>query len=156
MYEHPLEMVSGGLTKEDDMKAFVDRAFLNHCSALARLARVRGPAVSRIAAGAELWGKLRRWEARGARLALRMCNGPGFRDGEIERETERIVAGVLSVLGRGRLPGMRVNLDPRGYALKISGDARGGRTGFGSAVFDGLLRDWGGDYLLAPDFGGRS
>ena len=136
------------------MKAFVDRAFLMHCAALARLARVRGPVVSRIAEGAELWRRLRRWEARGARLALRLCNGPEFREGEVERETERIIAGVLGVLGRDRLPGLFVNLDPRGYALKVSGDVRGSWPGTGA--HRGALRDWGGDVALAPDFGARS
>ena len=136
------------------MKAFVDRAFLNHCLALARLARVRGPAVSRIAAGAELWGKLRKWEARGARLALRRCNGPEFREGEVEREKARIIAGVLGVLGRDRLPGLFVNGDPRGYALKVSRDVRSvWATG---GAFSGLHQDWGHYGVLAPDFGGRS
>ena len=136
------------------MKACVDRCFLNHCHALARLARVRGPVVDRIARGAELWRALRKWEARGARLALRLCNGPEFKEGEVECEKARILAGVLGVLGRHRLPGLFVNSDPRGYSLKVSGDVRGSWSGVG--LFAGLIRDWGGDCILAPDFGGRS
>ena len=136
------------------MKAYVDRSFLNHCLALARLARVRGPVVARIARGAGLWRALRKWEARGARLALRLCNGPEFGPGEVEREKARIVAGVLAVLGRSRLPGLFVNGDARGHSLKVSGDVRGSWPGVG--LFAGMHRDWGGDCILAPEFGGRS
>lgn len=136
------------------MKAYVDRCFLNHCLALARLARVRGPVVDRIARGAELWRALRKWEARGARLAMRLCNGPEFKEGEVEREKARIIAGALGVLGLSRLPGMFVNGDPRGYALKVSGDVRGSWPGTG--IHAGALRDWGGDVVLAPEFAGRS
>lgn len=130
------------------MKAYVDRCFLNHCLALACLARVRGPVVSRIAAGAELLGKLRRLEARGARLALRLCNGPEYAPGEVEREKARIADGARAVLNGATLPGLFVNGDPRGYAVKL---ARGKAA---PALL--LLSDWGGDFLLAPDFAGRS
>ena len=129
------------------MNACIDRSFLHHCLALARLARVRGPVVARIARGAELWRALCKWEARADRLALRLCNGPEFGPGEVERKKARIVAGVLSVLGRRRLPGLFVNLDPRGYSLKIEA---AGNLG------SGLHMDWGGFLVLAPYFGGRS
>lgn len=130
------------------MKAYVDRCFLNHCLALASLARVRGPVVDRIARGAELWRALRKWEARGARLALRLCNGPEYAPGEVEKEKARIVDGVSAVLNGAPLPGLFVNGDPRGYAVKL---ARGKAA---PALL--LLSDWGGDFLLAPDFAGRS
>ena len=145
------------------MKAYVDRCFLNHCLALARLARVRGPVVDRIARGAELWRALLKWEARGARLALRLCNGPEFQPGEVERETARITDGVSAVLNGAPLHGLFVNGDPRGYAVKIEArrypvDPRSGGSGVvvarGWPV--GMLTDWGGYGILAPDFAGRS
>lgn len=142
----------------------IDRAFLNHCLALARLARVRGPVVSRIAAGAELLGKLRKWEARGARLALRLCNGPEFKEGGVEKEKARIIAGVLGVLPK--MPRdllfigaeFWINSDPRGYALKVGAKSTRGDADacLPRGALPGMHRDWGGYGILAPDFAGRS
>ncbi len=98
--------------------------------------------------GAELYGKLRRLERRGARLALRLCNGPEF-PSEAEREAEEmaIVAGVRKLLCGSDYP-LVLNLDPRGYALKISDEwMRENREKVG----DWMCRDWGGYGLIAPE-----
>lgn len=130
--------------------------------------------------------KLRRLEAKGAALALRMCNGPDFR-GEHEAEDlgDAILAKVNTLLGnvhkyqpktgakcgcrqgvqrdncpncegtgyvidfqaiRNRKPlvPVFVNLDPRGYALKINDE-------WMRANNVRLHSDFGGYGILAPD-----
>ncbi len=95
--------------------------------------------------GGELYGKLRRLERRGVRLGLRLCNGPEFPSEEAREKEEAAILAAAQKL----LPNCAVilNLDPRGYALKISDEwVRNHRD-----TLDWMRRDWGGYGLIAPE-----
>ncbi len=83
--------------------------------------------------------KLRRWEKRGDRRSLRMCNEAAYSYAEAESDKRRILGAVHKLLGSDRV---WLNGDPRGYALKI--DLRDGEE---------LHRDWGGYGIIAPEIG---
>lgn len=87
--------------------------------------------------------RLRRLEATAAAIGLQWCNGPEMAEGESERRTEAVLAKVRQLLGNTRIP-IFVNLDPRGYALKI-------RSEYVAEKNLAIHRDWGGCGILAPD-----
>lgn len=90
--------------------------------------------------------KLRRLEKRGESMAVRSCNGPQYREGELERAVEDLLRSVNTLLGninRRKLVPILVNLDPRGYALKID-DSYVREHGLS------IQTDWGGYGILAP------
>jgi len=98
--------------------------------------------------------KLRKLEREGAALGLRLCNGPEF---DWDDTPDGIEAGIMlrvtALLGNesGTVP-VFVNLDPRGYALKISSEwtfAYCQHTG------NRLYSDWGGFGIIAPDLSER-
>ena len=89
--------------------------------------------------------KLRKLERQGAALGLRLCNGPEYPEGEEDRLYADILGKVNDLLGNtsGKIP-VFINLDPRGYALKIRDDW----------VRDNapeMHKDWGSYGILAPD-----
>jgi len=89
---------------------------------------------------------LRRLEGEGNGLGLRLCNGPQFTsEAEKWAAGERILTRVQILLGyaTGEVAVM-LNLDPRGYALKI--DDQWMREHKAE-----LHRDWGGYGIIAPD-----
>lgn len=93
--------------------------------------------------------KLRRLESRASAIALRLCNGPEFPGGydEVDQLCDALLAKVDALLNfraTGPHDSVFINRDPRGYALKIRGDAIGNMP---------LHRDWGGDGIVAPEFG---
>lgn len=94
--------------------------------------------------------QLRRLDARGAELALRLCNGPQFAEGEYERIAEDLLAKVNELLGnmagKGHVP-VFINGDPRGYALKID-------DWYVREHDLQIHRDWGGYGILAPEITG--
>jgi len=128
----------------------------------------------------KLCKKLRRLEADGQRIALRMCNGPEYAEDEAEKACDAVLAKVNKLLGneqqtkigapcsckrgqqRDNCPAcegtgrmidfkalravvpVRLNRDPRGYALKID-DAWMREHNVA------LHRDWGGYGIIAPD-----
>lgn len=103
---------------------------------------------------AKLCKKLRRLEAEGQAIALRLCNGPEYPRGEeeVDRLTDAVLAKVDALLGNwtddvdDETPNrvhIFVNRDPRGYALKI-------RSGWMATHNVALERDWGGFGILAP------
>jgi hypothetical protein len=102
----------------------------------------------------ELCRKLRRLEGRAAALALRLCNGPAFKPGEDEKIGARLLKAVNELLGNeGEVP-VFINLDPRGYALKIRDDwmrENMKKKGHRASAILALRRDWGGYGLLAPE-----
>ena len=77
--------------------------------------------------------KLRRLEMEGGRLGLRLCNGPELSEEEQDKKKKSILDRTRAILGDG--PDFFLNLDPRGYALKLTGDSRrlGIHTDFGGA-----------------------
>lgn len=89
--------------------------------------------------GLAVWRKLRHIEGKAARLALKMCNGPEVSEDEKDRIDAQCTAAVEKLFGR-KLPGLFINHDPRGYALKLEP---------GSVPFP-LVRDWGNCQILAP------
>lgn len=111
----------------------------------------------------KLCKKLRALEARGAALALRLCNGPQFpNEDDAEKISEAILSKVNVLLGNLKyakkdrtihmVVPIFVNLDPRGYALKISDEWLRERShGHPSAVR--IHTDWGGYGILAPEIG---
>ena len=92
--------------------------------------------------------KLRKLEREGAALALRLCNGPAFAtEDAAETVANNVLAKANALLGNGggRVP-LFLNLDPRGYALKIREDwMREWKPNYP------IFRDWGGYGILAPD-----
>ncbi len=99
----------------------------------------------------KLCKKLRRLEAKGAAIALRLCTGPEFDSPEhVDELTESVLGEVDFLLDNDfvkcspkRVP-IFVNRDPRGYALKIDD------TYIREHNLD-IERDWGGYGLLAPE-----
>lgn len=89
--------------------------------------------------GLDAWRKLRRIEQKAAALALQLCNGPELSESDQERIKEEIKRSVAKVFGT-LPPGFFINLDPRGYALKLEP---------GSVPFK-LHEDWGRYQILAP------
>ena len=97
-----------------------------------------------------------RLETAARRDAELWCNG------EIE-EAEYFSREARTLDRLDRLTGWRaagvpvfVNSDPRGVALKVAGELDGGATVERFPALAGVLRDWGGDYMLAPTFTGEA
>ena len=81
-------------------------------------------------------------ERQAHKKALDHCNG--YLDGyKYEAWKDRFVKKLAAKLGLDKMPeGFFVNSDPRGYSLKMQ-----------AGTFpDGLIADWGGYGILAPDF----
>lgn len=105
----------------------------------------------------KLCRKLRKLEREGESLALRLCNGPAFVGGEAESDAieNAIISKVQKILGnepsryKHSAP-IFLNLDPRGYALKIKGEWLDDRRNYGGFPND-FHRDLGGYGIIAPD-----
>ena len=94
--------------------------------------------------------KMRRLEAQGQALGLRLCNGPEFKEGEDDRIAEEILAKVDRWLGykANDIP-VFLNRDPRGYAIKID-DAWMREHQYCDSVRR-FHKDFGGYGIIAPD-----
>ena len=91
---------------------------------------------------------LHRIETKAHRIAEQYCNGDIQQD-----EMDKLVEGIERSLDRlldytNKQVPVFVNLDPRGYALKI-------RDEYVKANGLDIYRDWGGYGILAPEFDGR-
>ena len=87
---------------------------------------------------------LRRWETKMHRLAEDICNGVGDPD-KVDQAADRAVKKITKLLPALPEHAIVINMDPRGYALKID-------DGYmHTAEIDTLNRDWGGYGILAPD-----
>ena len=89
--------------------------------------------------GLQIWRRLRRIEAEAGAIAMQLCNGPDMSEEEREARIAKVTGKVVAVFGT-LPPGFFVNLDPRGYALKL----RPGSVSFA------LYEDWGKNQILAP------
>lgn len=89
--------------------------------------------------GLDCWRKLRRFETKAGRLALQLCNGPEITEAEKDKIIRQVITGVNAIFGR-EVPGLFINLDPRGWALKLEP---------GSVPYQ-LHQDFGGYQILAP------
>lgn len=89
--------------------------------------------------GAKLYSKLLPIERTIHKHAERYCNG------EINSDTweryQNTAKTLVTAVFKREIAGLWVNGDPRGYALKI--DER--------SVPEGMIKDWGGYGILAPD-----
>lgn len=90
--------------------------------------------------------KLRRIELAVGKPILDYCNGSGPEtDAALTRAIRQAMDRVMTLLGldaaQVETVGLHVNLDPRGYALKLDKPPKGAR----------LFLDWGGYGILAPD-----
>ena len=120
------------------MNAKTTAAVMKHGENLQAVFGVEGDPVA-------LCKALRRLEARGAALGLRLCNGPAITEAAADRITAAILDKADKLLGfREKGIPVFLNRDPRGYALKID-DAwmRENAPRF--------HRDWGGYGIIAPD-----
>jgi len=94
----------------------------------------------------DLCNRLRRLEKKAERIAVDYCNGEGgYTEDNIDSYVNTILNTVNKLLGNENksIP-IFINLDPRGYALKI----------MDSFVRDNnlqILTDMGGDGLIAPE-----
>jgi hypothetical protein len=89
--------------------------------------------------------KLRRLENAAARIALRLCNGPEYPEGEADRLESGIFNKLDELLdwANSGVP-VIINRDPRGHSLKIDDEwMRKHRPK--------LHTDWGGYGILAPE-----
>lgn len=100
--------------------------------------------------------KLKRLEAQAAAIALRACNGPGYpNEDDEEKLCDAVLDKVDALLGfrKAEVP-VFVNLDARGYSLKIDDEwmkASMGRDQFYDTPARRLHKDWGGYGILAPE-----
>lgn len=84
---------------------------------------------------------IKRVENRMHDLATRACNGT-IDDKDLQTETEKVVGTVTRLFG-GELPdNFFINLDARGYALKINQSSKREALSY---------TDWGGYGILAPE-----
>lgn len=96
--------------------------------------------------------KLRRIEGAANKLAVGLdcCNTLSLESMEAEKRLSRIKGRVAAALGETwselERQGVFINLDPRGYALKIDDE-------YMRAHSLKLHTDWGGFGVLAPEFG---
>lgn len=88
--------------------------------------------------GLQCWRKLRRLEGIASELAVAKCNRD-VPEAEEEEVKERVRHGIRRIFGRD-LPGFFINMDPRGYALKLES----------KSVPYPLHQDWGEYQILAP------
>ncbi len=87
--------------------------------------------------------RVRRLEMEGERFALLLCNGPVPSMEDQEEIKNSIKDRLRQVLGRHKFK-VFLNLDPRGYALKICDeDVRKNELK--------IQQDWGGYGLIAPE-----
>ena len=92
--------------------------------------------------------KLRRIESAAHKLAEDACNFLSMESPEYNKRHSRIEARLKLVLGIAEKVPVHINMDPRGYALKIDDE-------YMRAHNLQLHRDMGGYGILAPEFDGN-
>jgi hypothetical protein len=92
----------------------------------------------------ELCKKLRALENTTHRAATKFCNGE-LSEQQWNRASDYVRDQLSNLFGPAWLPIIKINSDPRGYALKIDSD-------FMRIQSVSLYRDFGGYGILAPDF----
>ena len=122
-------------TTKAEKQEWIARRRANHHAALETLA----PGCN----GAAVWRKLRRAEKQAEGIILHYSNGTGGITTEnIQDKLEPVREAVRAAFGKTP-PGFFINIDPRGYALKIDPDK--------GTVPDGMETDWGRYGLLAAE-----
>ena len=85
--------------------------------------------------------ELRKLEKKADLLNLKYCNGD-ISESEYNLKIAKIEKLVLNLCGNAINESFFINSDCRGYALKLDN----------SKITCNLTRDWGGYYILAPEF----
>lgn len=88
----------------------------------------------------KLCKKLHRLEREAHGIGLQLCNGPEMQEEEQDKRVDRVLEKVNALLGPG--PDIFINLDPRGYALKID---------YAEAKPLKIHKDWGGFGIICPE-----
>jgi hypothetical protein len=93
----------------------------------------------------ELCKKLFRLENKAHKMAERYCNGETTEE-QAQTEEYKIITTLGDILFKNSIPDVPIfiNMDPRGYALKID-------DGYVRDNNIDIPRDWGGYGLIAPD-----
>lgn len=100
----------------------------------------------------KLFRALRKLENKVSRIMENYCNADIEID-SVEKSVSEARQKVRLLFGNKLPKNFGINWDPRGYALKLfpPTNERGLDTGEAASPFD-LLRDWGGNQIIAPDF----
>jgi hypothetical protein len=129
------------------MKKELEERIVNHGKQLMAIfpqARPHGPSKTAVSI-VSLCKQLRRLEVKAQAIGLQLCNGPEMSEGEQDKRVEAILDRVDKLLGfRAAKVPVFVNLDPRGYALKIGPE-------YTREHNLQLHHDWGGYGIIAPD-----
>lgn len=91
-----------------------------------------------------IYEELKKIEKKAYALMLRYCNGYTSIQ-SVDRMTEKYIKEIETLFG-GKIEGLKINRDPRGYILKIESDVQRKLRDNGI----NLQSDWGGFGLLAP------
>lgn len=113
-----------------------------HHAALEQLARSINP--QNTATGLQIWRKLNRLEQQASAATTAYCNGT-ITDHQLETTCAYVEKAVVKIFG-GLPPSFHINLDPRGYALKLASND----NGTVAATPFALHQDWGRNQILAP------
>lgn len=100
----------------------------------------------------KLCKKLRRLESVASAIGLQLCNGPEMAEDEQEHRIAAVLAKVNTLLhfSAAGIP-VFVNLDPRGYAIKIDSEWMDAQRADSRTAYKAAIdRDWGGYGILAP------
>ena len=89
--------------------------------------------------------KLFRLEYKAHRLAEDYCNGK-IETSEWEGISDKMLSSLEKIIGKKNMNKVFINGDPRGYALKIDDKYKD------KIDKAGIVRDWGGYGIIAPDF----
>lgn len=100
----------------------------------------------------KLCKELLKLETFAAAIGLQLCNGPELQQEDADKRVEAVLSKASKLLGNASDVPVFVNLDPRGYALKIddawlTAQRADHRTAFKAVIH----RDFGGYGILAPD-----
>ena len=122
--------------------------YIQHIKTLAYLSGKYEPAevkgMAYVVEGEEIYLQLRRLEARANKLQVMSCNGEA--PANIEQQKDKIRAKVAELLPR--LNDFFINGDPRGYTLKAKETAVTRLRSLDLSTYT----DWGGYFILAPEF----
>lgn len=122
-----------------DQKERVARQRANHHLALEALALRVGCQIP----GKLLWRKLRRIENWFSKAVENYSNDSAYGLERWEKDKERARQELAAIFGGTIPPGVYLNSDPRGHALKLDCDE--------AEIPQGMEKDWGGNGILAAE-----
>lgn len=100
--------------------------------------------------GKKLSVALLKMEREAHKMATDYCNGDNGVDCDTwAAYTDKLGTKILQLFGASEIPGLIINSDARGYALKIDSEYMGEYEGIG------LHKDMGGNGILSPEINGE-